>query len=390
MKRILLWLLPLALVVACGENVKEPEPKPEPPVPEKEKDALVITTGELTASPEGQEWQLALQANVTVQATTDVEWITVTPPTKAMVEKQFIVRVSANDSGATRVGNITFTAGEVSQQVKVSQEALPPPPPPAEYVLLLHADDLAVGDELLLVNQSGNSAMGSQKDNYRTSVTVTVEDDAVVDPDEKVAVVTLSGKEDAWNLQVTGGFLAAPTEAKNQLLTVNEVTGYATWKIDIVDGRAIIKAQNGERNLICYNNRDSRFVCADATSSNLSEVVIYQKLKEVELVTRFDAIGFYLGGTREWVYSAGTDQILRSYSGSELTFALLDMVGRAQIKASGYSTSMQVGDAVTLTVEWRVGWNIVISREYNMTVLKDEGGKVWIGDTRGRGVILKK
>ena len=146
MRKILLWLLPLALV-ACAEKEKEPEKKPEP---EKEKDALVITTSELTASPEGQEWQLALQANVTVKATTDVDWIEVTPPSKAMVEKQFSVRVPANDSGATRVGNITFTAGEVSQRVKVSQEALPPPPPPAEYIPILHADDLAAGDELLL------------------------------------------------------------------------------------------------------------------------------------------------------------------------------------------------------------------------------------------------
>ena len=307
-----------------------------------------------------------------------------------MVEKQFSVRVPANDSGATRVGNITFTAGEVSQRVKVSQEALPPPPPPAEYLLIMHADDLAAGDELLLVNQAGNSAMGAQKETYRQPVVVTVEDDAIVNPDENVAVVTLSGVEGAWNLQVTNGFLAAPTEAKNQLLTVDQVSGYATWTIDIVDGLARIRAKSGERNLICYNSRDTRFVCADATSSNLSEVVIYQKMKDQEPVTRYDAVGFYLGGTREWVYRAGTDQILRSYSGTNLAFALLDMVGRQQIKVTGYSTSMQVGDALTLAVEWRVGWNQAFAREYEMKVLKDEGGKVWIGDTRGRGIILKK
>ena len=171
---------------------------------------------------------------------------------------------------------------------------------------------------------------------------------------------------------------------------MDQVSGYATWTIDIVDGLARIRAKSGERNLICYNSRDTRFVCADATSSNLSEVVIYQKVTEKESVTRFDTIGFYLGGTRERVYSAGTDQLLRSYSGSELTFALLDMAGREQIKATGYSTGMQVGDNLILSVEWRVGWNRVLVREYEMKVLKDEGGKVWIGDTRGRGIILKK
>ena len=66
------------------------------------------------------------------------------------------------------------------------------------------------------------------------------------------------------------------------------------------------------------------------------------------------------------------------------------MAGREQLKATGYSTSMQVGDAVPLSVEWKVDRNTTLSQVYEMKVIKDEGGKVWIGDIRGRGVILKK
>ena len=377
---LFLWLLPLALVT-CKE--KEPEPEPE-------KDALVMTTSELAANPEGQEWLLSLQSNVTVKATPDVAWITVSPPTKALVEKQFTVLVSANESGAARVGHVSFTAGKLSQRVTVSQDALPPPPPSGEYVRIKYADDLATGDVLLLVNQGGDYAMGAQEDSYRLHAAVSVKDGSIVNPDRYVAAVTLLGEEGSWKLQVTDGFLAAPTEAANQLLTVKQVSGCATWTIDMADGLAQIKARSGERNLICYNSRAACFVCSDATGGSLSEVTIYQKVIEAEPVTRFDALGFYLGGTRERVYSAGTDQFVRSYTGSALTFALLNMEGKEQLKATGYSTDMRVGDAVTLSVEWREGGITMFAREYEMKVLKDEGGKVWIGDNRGRGVILKK
>lgn len=222
MKAYLLWLLPPALL-ACTEKVKEPEP---------EKNALVITTSEFVASPEGQDLQLSLQANVTVRAVPDVDWISVTPASKAMVGKSFTMNVSANESGAARVGHVTFTAGVVSQRVTVSQGALS--------------------------------------------------------------------------------------------------------------------------------------------------------------LTRFNALGFYLGDNQERVYTAGSDQLFRSYSGSALSFAILDMAGREQLKATGYSTSMQVGDAVPLSVEWKVDRNTTLSQVYEMKVIKDEGGKVWIGDIRGRGVILKK
>ena len=375
-----MWLLPLALVT-CKE--KEPEPVPE-------KDALVITTSELTASPEGQEWQLSLQSNVTVKATPDVAWITVTPPTKALVEKQFTVHVSANESGTARAGHISFTAGKLSQRLTISQEALPPPPPSGEYVRIRYADDLATGDVLLLVNQGGDYAMGAQEDSYRLHAAVSMKDGSIVNPDRYVAAVTLLGEEGSWKLQVTDGFLAAPTEAVNQLLTVKQVSGCATWTIDMADGLAQIKARSGERNLICYNSRAACFVCSDTFSGNLSEVTIYQKVIEAEPVTRFDALGFYLGGTRERVYTAGTDQFVRSYTGSDLTFAILNMESKEQLKATGYSTNMRVGDAVTLSVEWREDGITMFAREYEMKVLKDEGGKVWIGDFRGRGVILKK
>lgn len=381
MNRYLPCLLSLALLVgACKE--------PEPP---KVEDQLVIFTTELTASPEGQELELSLKSNVTVEASVDVDWMTVDPPSKALVEKQFTLQVQPNESGEARVGHVTFTAGTKSQQVTVSQEALPPPPDPqTEYRLLLHADDLMEGDELLLVNQAGTYAMGAQNVSHRLQVAVTVEDESIVDLGDGVAVVTLAGDESGWILRVSDGYLAAPEESKNRLLTISQPTDYARWKISVQDGIASIKALAGDRNLICYNSRDTRFVCAAEASSSLSKVAIYLKVKENESVTRYDACGFYLGGIRERVYHAGTDQMVRSYSGSSLRYGLLDLAEREQIRATGYSTSMQVGDDVTLSVEWRKGWNTVISRDFEMKVLKDEGGKVWIGDTRGRGVIMKK
>ena len=56
----------------------------------------------------------------------------------------------------------------------------------------------------------------------------------------------------------------------------------------------------------------------------------------------------------------------------------------------GYASGMQLGDAVTLSVQWKMGKQTILSGEYGMKLLQEKDGKVWIGDEAGRGVILKK
>ena len=49
------------------------------------------------------------------------------------------------------------------------------------------------------------------------------------------------------------------------------------------------------------------------------------------------------------------------------------------------------GDNVTITVNWRQGFNTLFNNSsYKLKVVKEEGPKVWLGKGNGEGFIIKK
>ena len=98
-----------------------------------------------------------------------------------------------------------------------------------------------------------------------------------------------------------------------------------------------------------------------------------------------DVYGCYVsGGTRAYV--RGTDQLLR-FSGA---FGILDPETNEQLVLTGLAAEPEVGEAVAVSLNWRKGLATVISKNYRMYVAKVEDRKVWIGDGRGNGFIVKK
>ena len=364
-------------------------------VMQAQKDAIVLTENALQVSAAGEEIPFVIKANVTVEAASSVEWITVAPATKGLEDKPFTVKVAANEATSPREGTITFSSGELQQVVTVTQEGTGPvlPPVAGVFELLTDASELQAGDQLLLVNQAKDYAMGAQSGNFRSRVSITIVDDTVSDPGEGVVVITLEGEEGAWNLKVSDGYLAAQSSAKNYLVTVDSVTDYATWSIALDgQGLATLTAANGGRNTLLYNSQsgNERFSCYANTGNTTKEVLIFHKAgTPATPVTQYDALGLYLG-KQERVYQAGIDQYVRSYDGSALQFVLLEPQGKEQVKLSGFTTALQPGDAVTVSVDWKKDKTQVLEKAYPMTVLKDQEGKLWIGDAKGRGVIIRK
>ena len=360
-----------------------------------QKDAIVLTENALQVGAEGEVIPFVIKANVAVEAVANVDWITVAPATKGLEDKPFTVTVAANESTDPREGTITFSSGELQQVVTVTQEAKEAilPPVSGAFELLTDASLLQAGDQILIVNQAKSHAMGAQNGTYRSRVSVTIVDDTVSDPGEDVAVITLEGEEGAWNLKVSNGYLAAQNESKNQLLTVDNVTDFAKWSIVLdADGLATIKAAAGARNTLLYNSQSGaeRFSCYADTGNTTKEVLIYHKLgTPATPVTQYDALGLYLG-KQERIYQAGADQYVRSYEGSALQFILMDPQNLEQVKLSGFTTALQPGDAVTVSVNWKKNKTQVVEKDYPMTVLKDQDGKLWVGDAKGRGVIIRK
>lgn len=360
-----------------------------------QKDAIVLTENAIQVLAAGEEIPFVIKTNVTVEAVADVDWITVTPATKGLEDKPFTVTVAANENPASREGTITFSSGELHQVVTVTQEAAEAiiPPVSGVFELLTDASELKEGDQILLVNQAKDYAMGAQSTTYRERTPITVVDNTVSEPGEGVVVITLEGEEGSWNLKAGDGYLASQSAGKNQLLTVDAVTDYATWTISIADdGRATLKAAAGSRNTLLYNSQSGseRFSCYAGASNLIKEVLIFHKAgAPATPVTQYDALGLYLG-KQERVYQAGADQYVRSYDGDAMQFVLLDPKGKEQVKLSGFTTALHPGDAVTVSVNWKKDKSMVLEKDYSMTVLKDQDGKLWVGDAKGRGVIIRK
>ena len=103
------------------------------------------------------------------------------------------------------------------------------------------------------------------------------------------------------------------------------------------------------------------------------------------------AYGCYLGTGLEWEYNPGEEQVTRSYDeyGFE-TYTLIDPSDVEELEITGYKKGYIKGDGnISITVNWRRGTTTVLSQVYKMTIIKEEGPKVWLSDGT-HGVIIKK
>lgn len=359
-------------------------------VVQAQKDAIVLTADALEALPEGEILQFVVRANVEVEARCDADWLSLAAATKGMEDKPFNITVSPNETEETRSAVVSFTSGDLLQEVTLTQAPLPPLVS-GDFLLLTDASILEPGDQLLVVNPKGTMAMGAQNGTYRTPVSITPEYDIIRNPGRGVAVITLGGTPGAWEFGVTDGYLSAQSEAKSQLLTVETLSDYARWTIEVADdGTAVVKSLEGSRNRLCYNMRDMRFCCYLASSSNIVDVVLYHKPAVGKSITDNEDPGIYLGGRNKRIYERGTDQQVRSWTGGRLSYVLVNPDSREQLAVEGYGEGFSQGESVKIRVLWKSGWDVLLDKEYVFVLQKEENGKVWLGNEAGQGVIIKK
>lgn len=102
------------------------------------------------------------------------------------------------------------------------------------------------------------------------------------------------------------------------------------------------------------------------------------------------ACGCYLGTGLEWEYHPGAEQVTRSYDTNGVqTYTLIDPAEVEELEIVGYKKSYVKGDSFTVSVQWRKGISTIHSESYNVTLIKEEGPKVWLSDGT-HGVIIKK
>ena len=268
------------------------------------------------------------------------------------------------------------------------------------FVLVTKESDLSAGSEIVLLNASNDRAMGAQNGNYRNAETTgfTLRGNNVTLTGGNVVVLTLEAGTSAgtWSFKASDGYLAATSGSSNHMLTQTKKDKYASWTVTFdANGEVDIQApEAGPRNLMRYNPESPRFSCYKS-SSKADLLRIYQKgggstgpVVEDPLVAS-SAYGSYLTGAM-WTYSKGVDQMVRSYPDGKLEFVLLNASTKEQLVVSGYDPTLTKGGKAHVSVRYRKGKNVLLDKEYTLTVVKEDGPKVWLGNGFGQGLILKK
>lgn len=186
---------------------------------------------------------------------------------------------------------------------------------PVRYNLVTAAEQLHVGDQIIIVAAHNDAALSTtQNNNNRAQAGVTKGDGFILDPSEAVEVITLEDglKPGEYALHATGeaGYLYAAYEdadgGGNNLRTSPTLTPYGSWAISIADKQngeddedasgvtqhvATIQAQSSARGLMLYNKTSSLFSAYGTTSSMLKSKVCYIQIyrldKEADTTPRF-------------------------------------------------------------------------------------------------------
>ena len=269
------------------------------------------------------------------------------------------------------------------------------------FSLVTDASTLQAGDEVLIVYTAGAKALGAlnTSGNFRDPVDVSISNGSIA-TEGSATVLTLEAGSTigTWAFKDGSNYLASQSTANNYLRTSTSITANSSWAVSITnDGLATIQAQAGDRKYLLYNPSQPRFTCYDsADKSGMKKVSIYRRTSggggaSADPLLSESEYGCYLGTGLTWTLNAGTDQVTRFYDqyGFE-TYTLINPSEVEELEIYGYKNSYVKGDGnISITVNWRRGTTTVLSQVYKMTIIKEEGPKVWLSDGT-HGVIIKK
>ncbi len=249
------------------------------------------------------------------------------------------------------------------------------------YTLVTSVDDLADGDNVIIVNTDAEKAMSTtQNTNNRAATAVTFDEDgnAIVPSSTDIQVFTLEGNSNGWYFYTGSGYLYASSSTANQLRTEAEKddNGNAKASLEIDnEGDATIKFQGtNSRNLLKYNSGNDIFACY---VSGQSPVQIYSKpvnktltgiMLSGEYPTTFfvgDEFSFGETGTVTAVYDDNSTKVvtkLATFSGYDMNTA-----GNQTVTVSYTERGVTKEQTYEITVNNRALTSITLSGDYPTT-----------------------
>ena len=145
------------------------------------------------------------------------------------------------------------------------------------WQLCTDVTELAVGDQIVIVVQSEEVALGTTQNTSNRSAASVTKDGHTVTFGDDVQIITLENgvMENTFAFNMGTGYLYAPSSASNQLKTHASIDENSSWSI-VIDSSCVanIVAQGeSTRNVLMYNLASNLFSCY---SSAQEPVAIYK------------------------------------------------------------------------------------------------------------------
>lgn len=318
-------------------------------------------------------------------------------------------------------GKLAFTAGHISK-FTVNMTSAGFTQSADRWVLVTDASTLAAGDEIIIASSAtagpAYAVSTVQNANNRGVASVTIARDSdgnivVQNPGSQVEVLRLvaGSYTGFFYLQeatsTTGRYLYTTSSSKNNYLLSGEPSktdkAYSNWKITITSSIAYVASYGSSGNYykqLRYNSSSNIYSAYRSTSqtrwssstSGTSNIYIYRKMAGVNVdddpILVQEEYGAYLSGNNH-VYGAG-NQLSREYlEDGTVTFAILSPATYEIAEFNGIPADPAKGDTFTLNYN-RVTGRSQSDADYNVTVVKVDGPKVWLSAGSGNGFIVKK
>lgn len=323
-------------------------------------------------------------------------------------------------------GRLEFKAGRISkftvnmQSAEFTQTA-------DRWVLVTDASVLQAGDEIIIANSAevgsafAMSTMQNTNNRGRTAVSIARDTDGqmiIQNPGTNVEILTLvSGAYSGYfylkeTTSTTGRYLGTTESTSQNYLKSNAVStatistnkGFYNWMFSIVDKVAYITAYQTVGLLstsykhLRHNNSASSFSAFRSSSrtswdGSVSEnVYIYRKGTGLNVdsdpMLEQETYGAYLSGS-SFLFGPGC-QMSREYEAdATLTFAILKPAEYMVAEFNGIPADPAKGDTFTLNY-CLISGRDRSDTDYNVTVVKVDGPKVWLSVGDGQGFIVKK
>lgn len=281
------------------------------------------------------------------------------------------------------------------------------------FQLVKDINDVKQGDEVIFVDYgfapSYAMTSTSSKGNGFASVAKDAENGFSFDEESghinlaegsDVMVLTISAKNANYEtLTFKSGqkYLNTATSGQTPYLTLSS-SGKAFTLYSFDEGEYALYYSSSSAICSIYGD-DDYFKIYSNTENSVYTVALFKKVTDT-VISGFDPeddpileneeYGAYLATGDNTVHTPHVTQISREFTGGTQTFAILFPGDNTVLEFNGIPSAVSAGDSFTLNLRKIARRKKTVIGNFEVTVIKEEGARVWLSDQNGNGFIVKR